>query len=175
MKKNLSLSCAVLFLIALLGLYVREFPVFDNIIGVARLVFTAMAITVGCALFLLFLNRKRIAAMEDKLPLIFAVVIFPAIFAPLFGSLANRLGASEADERSFIFQKEEQFRMSRFGFLKSLQKEPPTGYHLFVRDGEKKYRFRYKKQAYFPLTKPGEVVLLPVKTGLFGFPIVDLK
>lgn len=166
---------AVASIVCLLWLYVREFPVYDNTIGVAQLVLTSMAIIILFSMILLIFMRKRIVLMEDKWPLVFAALIFPALFAPLFGSLINRLGASEPAERSFIFQKEEPYKMSRFGFLAMLQKESPTGYHLFVSEGDKKFRFRYQKQAYFPLTKPGEVVLLPVKTGLLGFPIVDLK
>jgi hypothetical protein len=97
------------------------------------------------------------------------------IFAPFFGSFFNRIGAKKSEEKPFYFQKEVAFRMSRFGFLSTLQQESPTGFHLFVADESKNYRFRYEKQAYFPLTERGQKILLPVKIGFFGFPIIDLK
>ena len=175
MKKKQIRLLLVPAIILLFWLYVREFHVFDNTIGIKQLALSSIAVAlVGSAVFLFFW-RKKIAVLEDKLPIIFAALIFPALFAPLFGSLINRLGASEPSERSFIFQKETPFRMSRFGFLAMLQQESPSGYHLFVEENGKNYRFTYQKQAYFPLTKPGEIVLLPVETGLLGFPIVSLK
>ncbi len=175
--KNWLLASAlgVAALVGLVWLYVREFPVFENTVGIGRLAVGSIAVTVAAAVLLLFFNRKKLAEHGDKMPVIMAALILPALFAPLFGSLLNRAGAGDPAERSFVFQKEEAFHMSRFGLLAGMQKESPSGWHLFVRDGAKAYRFRYEKQAYFPLTKPGEQVLLPVKIGLLGFPVVDLE
>ena len=166
---------AVAAIVLVLWLYVREFRVFDNTIGIKNLALSSIGLAIAAAVLGLVSQRKRLVLLEDKLPIILSLLIFPALFAPLVGSLINRLGASDPGERSFVFQKETPFRMSRFGFLAMLQKEAPTGYHLFVADGGKNYRFTYQKQAYFPLTKPGEVVLLPVKTGLLGFCSLAVK
>jgi hypothetical protein len=43
-----------------------------------------------------------------------------------------------------------------------------------LKDG-RLYAFHYKAQAYFPLTKPGETVLLPLRNGLLGFPVLQLQ
>lgn len=175
MMNKILAAVSVLFFLFLMGLYVREFPVFDNTIGIKTLVFGSMAVGLFLSIILLILLKKKLSPLENHLPEIISIAVVFVLFAPLFGNLLNRLGASEKAERSFFFEKETAFKMSRFGWLASLQSEPPAGYHLFVNDGKKRFRFRYQKQPYFPITKPGEVILLPVKTGLFGFPIIDLK
>lgn len=174
MQKLIAAIFVLVFLV-LMGLYVREFPVFDNTIGVRTLVFGSLAVGLVLSIVLFILLKKRLSPLENHLPETVSIFVICLVFAPLFGSLFNRLGASEKAERSFFFEKETAFRISRFGCLAGLQNESPAGWHLFVNDGRKRFRFRYQKQPYFPITKPGELVLLPVKTGLFGFPIVDLK
>jgi hypothetical protein len=51
----------------------------------------------------------------------------------------------------------------------------PSGWNLLVKDSGKLLRLKYKKQAYFPLSKPGDVILLPITKGLFGIEVVELK
>ena len=63
---------------------------------------------------------------------------------------------------------------SGYGVLKD-EKIQPTGYYLLVRQNGQMHRFKYKKQAYYPLTKPGEVIMLPVQRGIFGPRVVLLK
>ena len=175
---NRILAALVVFVfIGLMVLYVREFPVFDNTIGIKILIFGSLAVGLILSIALLILLRKRLVPLDNHLPEIFSIVFAFLIFSPLFGSLFNRLGASESVERSFIFEQEKPFKMGGFGWTTFIQNRPTAmGWQLFVNDGERKrYRFRYEKQAYFPLTKSGEVILLPLKTGLFGFPIIDLK
>ncbi|MFM8490221.1 MAG: hypothetical protein ACKOCH_28085, partial [Bacteroidota bacterium] len=66
------------------------------------------------------------------------------------------------------------FLASPYGVLKG-EKPKPTGYRLKVRYQGRELSFRYKSQAYFPLTKPGEEILVPVRKGVLGFYVVLLK
>ncbi|MFN0035993.1 MAG: hypothetical protein ACKVUS_13100 [Saprospiraceae bacterium] len=63
---------------------------------------------------------------------------------------------------------------SGYGILKG-EKLKPTGWRLTVRQGRRERRLKYKSQAYYPLTKPGEEILLPVRRGIFGARVVLLK
>jgi hypothetical protein len=175
MKNKIRAIFISLLLIGLLWQYIAEFPTFDNTIGIGNLIGRSIGLAAILSVFCVFLLKKRLKPIENHLPEVFAILLIPLIFAPFFGSFLNRIGASEPTEQSFVFQKEVPFVMSRFGFLRSLQRETASGYHLFVENKDKKYRFRYTRQTYFPITKSGDMVLLPIKIGLFGYPIVDLK
>ncbi|HNG89981.1 MAG TPA: hypothetical protein PK858_07245, partial [Saprospiraceae bacterium] len=61
-----------------------------------------------------------------------------------------------------------------YGVLKG-EKIQPTGYHLLVRQGSQLYRLRYRSQPYFPISRPGDTVSLPLRHGLFGVQVLDLK
>jgi hypothetical protein len=175
MKNKILAFIFTIFFIGLIWQYVAEFPTFENTIGIGHLVARSLIFAAFLGGICLFFLKNRLKPAENHLPEIVGLLLVPMIFAPYFGSFFNRIGASQPTEQPFIFQKETPFLISRFGFLRSLQHESAAGYHLFVENSDKKYRFRYEKQAYFPLTKAGETVLLPVKIGLFGYPIVDLK
>ena len=164
---------AVLGSIGLIYLYIREFPFFFNTIGIRALLPVSVAVAALLASGLLFLLRKRFSPWNKHLPEIIFIVFPLLFFAPLAGSLLNR-SVTEADQRSFRFVSEAPYYASAYGLLRS-EKIKPTGFYLSVRDGGKLYRFKYKKQAYFPITARDEQVLIPVRRGLLGFEIVDLK
>jgi len=179
MQKRLSLSVrllaflAVLVLFGLTWLYTREFPVFSNTIGVRRLVLGAFLVGALAGSSLLYFLRHRFTPWENHMPEAGTILAFSILFAPLAGSLLNRAGG-EQQLQSFEFVSEQPYISSNYGLLKG-EKIKPTGYHLYVREGARLLRFQYKSQAYYPITRPGEPVLLPVHKGLLGFRIMELK
>ena len=163
----------VLFFFGLVWLYTREFPVFGNTIGVRGLL-------IGCLLSgalaggaLLYALRHRLMPWENHLPEVFTLLFFSILFIPLLGSLLNRAGG-QVEYQPFEFVSETPYIASNYGLLKG-EKIKPSGYALHVKENGRLYRFQYKTQAYFPLTKPGETVLLPVRKGLLGFRVVELS
>jgi hypothetical protein len=164
---------AVLAFIGLTWLYVREFAVLSNTIGAKSLVFGSMlagALVAGAALWRW---RDRFTPWERHLPEVLLILVFSVLFAPLFGSLLNRaLGTS--GNQSFEFVSETPYLASNYGVLKG-EKLQPTGWFLTVKANGRLHRFKYKSQSYYPLTQPGETILLPVRTGLFGCRLVLLK
>lgn len=100
------------------------------------------------------------------------MLVFSVLFAPLFGSLLNR-SLGESTTQSFDFVAETAYFASGYGILKG-EKLSPTGWRLTVREGKTERRLKYKKQAYFPLTKPGDKILLPIRRGVFGVRVVEL-
>lgn len=163
---------AVLLFFALIWLYTREFKVLTNTIGAGRFVLSAMLAGAVVAASVLYALRKRLTPWESHLPETFTISVFLVLFAPLFASLLNRAGG-EREHQEFVFVSEMPYLSSGYGLLKG-EKIKPSGYRLTVQEGTEVYRFQYKKQEYFPLTKPGEAIELPVRKGLFGVRVMEL-
>lgn len=154
-------------------LYVREFQVFSNTDGLKKLIlmaFTAGFIIAGGIFVLL---RKRLAPVEKHMPEIFLLFIFVPLLSPLAFSLLNRAGGNKL-KQSFEFVAETPYLASAGGLLKN-EKIKPTGWHLYVRENQQVLHFKYKSQAYFPITEPGEDILLPIQEGLLGFRVMLLR
>lgn len=168
-----SAVAAVAALFLLIWLYVREYAVFSNTIGVGRLV--AVACIVGAILAggLIYALRRRLTPWNRHWPEVFLLLFAGVLFAPLFGSLLNRAGG-RTENQSFEFLAETPYLASRYGLLKG-EAVQPTGYRLDVREQGQLRSFRYRTQAYFPNTKAGDPVLLPVRRGLFGVRVMMLR
>lgn len=121
----------------------------------------------------LWLGRDRFTPWNRHRPEVLLILFFSIIFAPLFGSLLNR-AFSLKEYESFEFVSETPYFASGYGMLKD-EKPEPSGYYLSVREKGSTHRFKYKSQAYYPLTKAGEVIMLPVRRGIFGPRVVLLK
>ncbi|MCC6283591.1 MAG: hypothetical protein IT262_23500 [Saprospiraceae bacterium] len=164
---------AVLTLFFLGGLYVREYAFLFNSIGVKGLVAGSVLLALVVACGGLWLGRDRFTPLKRHVPEVLLILFFSVLFAPLFGSLLNR-AFSLKEYHSFEFVSEAPYFASGYGLLKG-EKIEPTGYFLTVREKGQLHRFKYKGQAYYPLTKPGERVLLPVRRGIFGVRVMLLK
>ena len=179
MQNRLSISvrlfaaAAVLLFFGLVWLYTREFPVFSNTIGVRTLVLASCVAGILAGSGMIYTLRHRLTPWDKHLPEVGIILAFPIIFAPLLGSLINRAGGSR-EHQSFEFISEQAFISSNYGLLKG-EKIKPTGYSIYVKEGDRLLRFQYKSQAYYPITRRGEAVLLPVRKGLLGFRVVELK
>lgn len=166
-------AALTLCLIGLVWLYTREFPVFMNTIGVKTLVLGAMGLGALLAGALIYGFRDRFTPWDRHVPEVALTLVFTMLFMPLFVSLINRAGGAQ-EHQPFEFISEMPYLSSNYGILKG-EKIKPSGYRLTVRKNGRVYHFQYKQQEYFPLTKPGETVLLPVRKGWLGFGIVALK
>jgi hypothetical protein len=164
---------AVLLFFGLTWLYVREFAVLFNTIGAKGLVASSMFVAALAAGGVLWWRRERFTPWERHLPEVLLILVFSVLFAPLFGSWLNR-GFGKTTTQSFEFVSEMPYLSSNYGILKG-EKIKPTGWFLTVKERGREWRFKYKTQSYYPLTKPGATILLPVRTGLFGCRVVLLK
>jgi hypothetical protein len=89
------------------------------------------------------------------------------------GSWLNR-GLGSTGYQTFQFVSEKAFVASGYGFLRG-EMVKVSGYHLTVTEQGRVHKFKYKKQAYYPLTRQGEEISLPVIHGLFGSRVILLK
>lgn len=172
-RTQVTAMVVTVFFIGLLWLYVREFRIFSNTIGVKGLVWGALCAGLLGAAGILYCFRARFQPLNRHLTELALLAVLSVFFAPLFASWLNRAFGHRL-EQSFEFVAERAYLASGYGILKG-ETLKPTGYYLDVRQNGRLYRFQYKSQAYFPLTRPGESVLLPLKKGLFGVRVVELK
>ncbi len=164
---------SVIGLFGLIWLYTREFYVLSNTIGAKQLVWgsmiTAAILLTGCIGWF----RKRFMPWENHITELLFIIIFGILFAPFFGSLLNRfLGVSIT--QPFDFVSEMPYAAMGYGIMKD-EKITPTGWYLTVREAGKVHRFRYRTHAYYPISRPGDTLLLPIRKGLFGFRVMELK
>ncbi len=167
-----SLLLSLLFF-ALIWVYVKEFPVLSNTMDVKTLLAGALITGLLIAVLIIALSFKKLAPLGRHIPELLFIGSVSLIFSPLFASLINRYPGTD-ELQSFEFVSETPFIASQYGVLKG-EKPKPTGYRLKVRYEGREVTFKYKSQAYFPLTKPGEKILVPVRKGAFGFSVVMLK
>ncbi len=154
-------------------LYVREFSVFSNTLEVKRLALMSMLVGAVIAAGAIWFWRERFMPWQEQMPSVVFILIFSMVFAPLFGSLLNR-GLGRDATQSFEFVSETAYFATGYGVLQG-EKLKPTGWKLVLREAGQEWHLKNKSQAYYPLTKPGEEVLLPVRRGIFGVRVVELK
>jgi hypothetical protein len=173
MRDKLIAIAAVAIFFSLIWLYVREFPVLGNTMYARILLIMAFFCGLLTAAGLLLIFRKRFTPPGRHVPEIMTITALCILFMPLLFSRVNRAGGSIGHE-PFEMVSETPYLAAAYGIIKG-EKIKPTGYRLRVLRDNRLYAFQYKSQAYFPLTKPGETILLPIRHGLLGFPVLELK
>ncbi len=172
-RERLGAITAVAVLFGLIWLYTREYPVFTNTLQVSRLVLGAFLFGFLLAAALLYALRRHLMPWANHVPEVLLIVFFIPLFMPLFASRLNRAGGT-VEHRPFEFVAEAPYVASAYGWLRYRPIEA-SGYRLVVRDGGRLRRFQYKSQPYFPLTQPGDTILLPVRRGLLGVEVMELQ
>ncbi len=157
----------------LIWLYTLEFPVISNTIHGGRLAVGSMIVGLLVSAGMIWRFRERFTPWDRHRPDVTFIVVSSMFFMPLLGSWLNR-GLGETEMQPFSFVAETPYFASGYGILQG-EKVKPSGYHLHVLDKSVKRRFKYKTQQYFPITKPGEEILLPVRKGIFGARVMLLK
>ena len=174
LRDRLTAIAAVVSLFGGVGLYVREYPVFTNTIGAGGLVAGALVAGSVAAAALLYRWRGRFAPAGRHVPEILLISLGCLLFSPLVASVLNRVFGRDTRESCEFLDERPFVSTGGYGMLRTGQIRI-SGYQLDVRENGRLLRFRYKKQAYFPITKPGEEVLVPIRKGLFGFRVVTLE
>lgn len=160
-------------LFALIWLYVREFPVLSNTIEIAQLLAGSLVAGLLVAGLIVWRYRRRFLPWSSHAPEVILIFVGCLIFSPLAGSRLNR-AFGKTKYQSFVFVAEVPYVASAYGLVR-FQKVQASGYHLLVRDNAGNYRFKYVTQSFFPNTRAGESILLPIRTGLFGVRIMMLQ
>jgi hypothetical protein len=173
-RENWPALVGVGLFVGLIGLYVLELRYLFNTIEFRRLLLLSWLLMAFVLGGVLWRYRARFMPWGRHFPLLAIIVVPSMLFAPLFGSLLNRVVA-RSEYQTFQFINERAFVTSGYGFIEG-QEIKPSEWRLWVQEGAKTHQFKYKSQAYFPISQPGETIQLPVRRGLLtGIRVVTLK
>jgi hypothetical protein len=160
-----------MFLIALITAYAAEFQVFANTLDAQDLVVKSLIWGLGVGLILSWQLTKFVEDTIDRLRLWTGCICMCTVFAPLFGSWANRLPAYRSShEMQVEFFSEKPYAASRFGFFMG-EKIETEGYYIFIFKDGKLERLK-SKTTRFQGVERGKMIRLNVQKGIFGYEII---
>lgn len=170
-KDYILYTAAALGLIGLIVLYVLEFDWFNRTITLKPLIIGSLVVGALAGLGTGYRFRALGEDLVGRIQIYIFFTVLCTLFAPLFGSLSNRLlSPFPAREEAVEFIKEEAFYADRFGLIES-EKPPPTGYHLFFFYRGELHRI-INDHPHFSDRERGDTILLPVRKGLWGVAFV---
>ena len=166
--KYLAITIAVFSTVVL---YALEFSWFDRTLDVRRLVLWSMAIGALPGLALAWRFRQSAKDLTEKVQLYVFFMIICVIFAPLAGSLSNRLLSPYPVRTQAVMVMEEQASKSEpFGLIVG-EKPEITGYFSFFYYEGKLRRIK-NKTPLFSGRQRGETAMLRMQKGLWGLEVV---
>lgn len=158
---------AVLLIVVVITLYVKEFYWFNRTLNVGGLVLWSISMGGACGVVAWLFLRRHAADSIDNFRILAFCVLIPALLMPLAAGLSNRLLSPHPTVSTpVIFESEKPFYSSLFGFIKE-DKGKPSGYYLFFYHQDRLYRIE-NRSAQFAGVRRGEEILLPMRRGLWG-------
>ncbi len=158
-------------IVGLIVLYVFEFEWLNRTFHSRSLVFIFLLLGALVGYLLSKKLRKTGKDWVEKLQLTLLIAVPLALFAPLLGSLSNRLLSFRAEQSIPVELVEEKaYFASIFGVLQD-EKVKPTGYRSFFYKDQQLLRLQ-SKTPLFEGAEQGDTVQLPLKKGLWGFEFV---
>ena len=118
--------------------------------------------------------KDRTELPEERIGILVGCVIVGMVIFPLIAIISNRkISIGEPLSMKVKYMRREQITTNRFGVIKNAQDNVDAVYTYFLKDNEPQ-RIRTKKVIFEDADK-GTEVELPVKKGLWGFYVVDVK
>ena len=175
MKSTLSpkvlAALGALAVVGLMSLYALELRWLENTIRAGRLVGWSMGLGAALGAWVAYRLQHRFSEGVERMRLWAASLLFFGLFAPLFGSLSNRLlSFSTVQEVEVTFFEAKGFYSDRFGIIVG-EKPEVVRYHLFVLYDDRLERLETRKPQKLEGLERGEPLLLPLKKGLWGYEV----
>ncbi|MEZ4955844.1 MAG: hypothetical protein R2825_19960 [Saprospiraceae bacterium] len=168
--KTKAWGLAILVVIVLV-FYVMEFGHLGNTLFATGLIKKSLVFALVIGIYLGWRLQSQGSEQVDKIRIWAACILLSLFFAPMVGSISNRvLSFGKITNKSFEFMEEKAFASSAYGFLKDETIEA-DGCYLFVFYEGAIHRLKRKQCIYWD-RKRGDVINLPVKKGLWGYEIV---
>ncbi|MEL7020606.1 MAG: hypothetical protein AAGK47_03285 [Bacteroidota bacterium] len=162
------------FLLVLIVLYVLEFPHFSNTFDMKSLVLWSLLLGAIVGMGIGYGFRKEAADLTERVQLYLFLMVLTMIYAPLVGSLTNRLLSFDtASAEAVEFVETVPFYADRFGILKGEQIRPNAYHTFFYRQG----RLSYVRSStpLFPDAKMGATVEIKTRQGFWGYDCVVIN
>lgn len=163
-KERILLWSGTLLIFAFFILYVFEFPRFGNIFQVKSLLSSSlMVLSIIGAILGLFVSKKE-KDLNERMKVFFFIFFTALFFAPLFGSLTNRIFPKHIQVKSYeIFEVELIGLPPRSNEIR----QKPRSYFIYVFEDDILEKIRLNDLAKPPLI--GEQIELKIKEGLLGW------
>lgn len=157
--------------VVVIVLYVVEFDHIGNTLFAFGLIGKSLLHALLIGIYLGWRFQSKGKEQVDKIRIWAASVLLSLFFAPMVGSMSNRiLSFSKIKFQPFEFIEEKAFASSAYGFLKG-EKIEADGCYLFVYYEGAIHRLKRKHCIYWD-RKRGDIINLPTKKGLWGYEIV---
>jgi hypothetical protein len=163
----------VCFLLVAAG-YAFQIPVFSNTFDSMYLFFRALLVGGVTGFVVGRYLKDRSELPEEKLGILLGCIFAGIIVFPLIAIISNKtISLSDPLSIKVKYMRTEQLISSRFGMVKNMSDNVDAVYTHFIKDGEA-LRIRTKKPI-FDGVERGTEVELPIRKGLWGFNVVDVK
>lgn len=168
--KMISLTILVFIMIIV---YVFQFDHFDKILDIRKWLILSGLTGIGVGYLIGKKNADKEGEAYEQMRIYMICIVLSVVFMPLVMSLINRYGDFKAPQ----FEQVELLGLKPqvdqpFGHLKGEQPKI-THYESAVLLGNKIYNFSTKVNP-FSQNAPGDVIQLPVQSGLLGIRYIDL-
>jgi hypothetical protein len=161
----------ILLFVGVFTAYAFEFQWIENTFDAAELIWKSIVAGVLAGLSLGWYLRKKAGDLVGQIRLWSACLLLAAFFAPLLGSLTNRLFSPyPVQMQPYELWEEKPYAAELYGFLEG-EKIEPDGYYIFIVTNGTIKRFDSKIQRFKDMQR-GQIVELPIKKGLWGFEFV---
>jgi len=166
-KEYIQAFLVVFLFIGSLFLYGFEFRHLSNTFEAKSLVIRSLIIGGIVGAIVAYFFAKNLKDPLDQFKVYTFFVILSIVFAPLYGSLSNRLLTFSPKEKVEVeLETQEAFIKSRFGNVESKR----DGIFLFFYKNKKLERVK-TKQHLFSNSKKGDVVTIKTQKGFWGYEV----
>ena len=167
-KEYLLYSAIGIGVLALIVFYVLEIYYINRTFKVGWLMGISALVGLAAGGWIAYNLRQTGKDLTEKIELYVFCMLMGAFFAPLLGSLSNRLLSFHPVRQEAVeFVKQEGYKSDRFGILQGEEVELDGYYLFFLRHG--KVERITTKIPLPPDIQRGDTLYLPTKKGLWGF------
>ncbi len=167
LKEKIIYIAIALLLVGGIALYVFEFYYFQRTFELKPLLLIPAALGVALGAGLGWKLSRDAEDGVEQIQVYLLCIVLSALFLPLLASLSNRLlSPHPVVWEDVVFFEEKAYVSDRFGIIGG-EPAKPRGYYLFILRKGKLERID-NRHSMSPAPERGEIILIPVRKGLWG-------
>ncbi len=167
------IATGLILFVTLLLLYTLELYHFDKILESSSLLMRSALIgAIFGAILAWWISRGYFELIHKFQTFVFCIILSAMLF-PLFGSLSNRLLASQPETKMYEFVKEDAYGTSRFGNIAGQKPQVDGTYVFFIKDHQH-VRIQSQELRFYDKEK-GDKIPLKLSKGFWGYDIIGFE